>query len=113
MGVDAEDEEELAANEATFREANERIREVQAELELSRQRVPFLCECDDTSCREPILLGGEEYERVRSDGTCFVMVTGHSTTGEIVAESDGHAIVRKTGAAGMVAVERDPRVEAH
>jgi len=34
--MSAEEEEERAANEATFRETNERIREEQAELELSR-----------------------------------------------------------------------------
>ena len=84
---------------------------MQAELELSRQLVPFLCECDDTSCHEPILLGAEEYERVRSDGTCFVIVAGHSTLGEIVEEVAGHAIVRKTGLGGLVAAERDPREE--
>jgi hypothetical protein len=110
--VHADDEQQRAADEATFREANERIREVQAELELSRQRVPFICECDDTSCREPILLGAEEYERVRSDGTCFVIVAGHSTLGEIVEERDGHAVVRKTGLGGLVAAELDPREEA-
>jgi hypothetical protein len=107
--VNADDEQQRAADKATFHEANERIREVQAELELSRRLVPFLCECDDTSCREPILLGAEEYEHMRSDGTCFVIVAGHSTFGEIVEESEGHAIVRKTGVDGFVAAERDPR----
>ena len=86
----AEHEAERAADEAT-------LREVQAELELSRQRVPIVCECDDTSCHAPILLGDEEYELVRSDGTCFVIVTGHSTDGEILEESEGHTIVHKTG----------------
>src|SRR5438045_8583897 len=95
--VHADDEQQRAADEATFREANERIREVQAELELSRQLVPFLCECDDTSCHEPILLGAEEYERVRSDGNCFVIVDGPSTHGEIVTEAAGPASTRKRG----------------
>jgi uncharacterized protein YhaN len=44
-GVNAEDEQQRAADEATFRETNERIREVQAELEFTRRLVPFLCEC--------------------------------------------------------------------
>jgi hypothetical protein len=104
--VDTDEEQQRAADEATFREASERIREVQAELELSRQLVPFLCECDDTACREPIVLGAEEYERVRSDGASFVMLAGHSTDGEVVAEMDGHVIVRKTGQSDAVA---DPR----
>ena len=97
----AEDEAERAANEAT-------LREVQAELELSRQRVPIVCECDDTSCHAPILLGDEEYELVRSDGTCFVIVTGHSTDGEILEESEGHMIVHKTGLGAELSQELDP-----
>jgi hypothetical protein len=100
--VTAEDEAERAANEAT-------LREVQAELELSRQRVPIVCECDDTSCHAPILLGDEEYELVRSDGTCFVIVTGHSTDGEILEESEGHMIVHKTGLGAELSQELDPR----
>ena len=98
----AEHEAERAADEAT-------LREVQAELELSRQRVPIVCECDDTSCHAPILLGDEEYELVRSDGTCFVIVTGHSTDGEILEESEGHMIVHKTGLGAELSQELDPR----
>jgi len=100
--VTAEDEAERAANEAT-------LREVQAELELSRQLVPIVCECDDTSCHAPILLDDEEYELVRSDGTCFVIVTGHSTDGEILEESEGHMIVHKTGLGAELSQELDPR----
>ena len=98
----AEDEAERAANEAT-------LREVQAELELSRQRVPIVCECDDASCHAPILLGDEEYELVRSDGTCFVIVTGHSTDGEILEECEGHMIVHKTGLGAELLQELGPR----
>jgi hypothetical protein len=100
--VTAEDEAERAANEAT-------LREVQAELELSRQRIPIVCECDDTSCHAPILLGDEEYELVRSDGTCFVIVTGHSTDGEILEESEGYTIVHKTGFGAELSQELGPR----
>jgi hypothetical protein len=109
--VRADDEVERAANEAAFREANENIRNVQQELHPPVERVPFLCECDDPSCREPIRLTAEEYERVRTDGTCFVVVTGHSTSGEVISEVAGHSIVRKTGAGGVVAAETDPREE--
>lgn len=106
-----DEEVERAANEATFREANEQIRNAQQELHPPMDRVPFLCECDDPSCREPIRLTAEEYERVRNDGTCFVVVIGHSTSGEIVSESQGHAIVRKKREGGMFAAETDPREE--
>jgi hypothetical protein len=100
--VTAEDEAERAADEAT-------LREVQAELELSRQRVPITCECDDASCHAPILLGDEEYELVHSDGTCVVIVTGHSMDGEILEESEGHTIVHKTGLGAELSQELGPR----
>ena len=109
--VGAEEEVERVATEVMFREANEQIRNAQQELRPPVERVPFLCECDDPSCREPIRLSAEEYERVRTDGTCFVVVTGHSTTGEVVSASDGHSIVRKTGQGGVFAAETDPREE--
>jgi hypothetical protein len=109
--VTARDEEERAANEATFREANERIRRTQRELGLPGDRVPFLCECDDPQCRVPILLTEGEYERVRGDSTCFVVLAGHTGADAVVEELEGHAIVRKTGRGGVVAAERDPRKE--
>jgi hypothetical protein len=109
--VSPEDEVERAVNEATFREANERIRDARQRLDPPAERVPFLCECDEPSCREPIRLTAEEYERVRRDGTLFVVVRGHSTSGGIVSESGGCAIVGKTGRGGMVAAELDPREE--
>jgi hypothetical protein len=109
--VRAEDEAERAADEATVREANERIRAAQRELRPPAERLPFLCECEEPSCREPILLSTEEYELVRSDGTCFVVVSGHPTDGDVLSERDGHAVVRKSGRAGAVAAETDPRKE--
>lgn len=107
----AEDEEEHAANEAAFREANERIRQAQRELRPPTDRLPVLCECEEPSCHEPILLATDEYELVRGDGTYFVIVSGHATDGEAVSEHDGHTIVRKTGRGGAVAAETDPRKE--
>lgn len=110
--VRAEDEEESAATEATFREANERIQEARRELNPPAERVPFLCECEEPACHQPILLTDAEYEHVRSDGTIFVIVTGHPTDGETVSERAGYTIVRKTGRGGDLAAETDPRKEA-
>ena len=63
MTVD--DEEQPAANEATFREANERIRQAQRELDPPAERIPYLCECEEPSCHEPVQLSATEYELVR------------------------------------------------
>jgi hypothetical protein len=107
--VAAVDELKRAENEVTFRAANERIREAARTMQPPVERVPFLCECEEPDCHEPILLSAEEYELVRSDGTHFVIVPGHPTRGELVSEHDGHAIVEKTGLSGVIALDTDPR----
>ena len=102
-------EERRAENEAAFREANEHIREAERELRPPLERVPYLCECDDTACREPIRLARDEYEELRSDPTWFVIAAGHPSDGDTIHEGDGYRIVRKTGRAAEVAVELDGR----
>lgn len=104
-------EERKAENEAAFRDANERIREVQRELQPPLVRIPYLCECEDASCHETVRLASGDYERVRSHPTWFVIVPGHPTLGDVVDHGDGFRIVHKTGQAARVAVELDPRAE--
>ena len=58
--VTTRDEEEHAENEATFRDANERIREAERELDPPLDRVPYICECDDMGCREVVRLTAAE-----------------------------------------------------
>jgi len=45
---------------------------------------------------------GEEYEAVRAKPRHFVVVSGHvySDVEKVVRESDGYAVVEKTGVAG-------------
>jgi hypothetical protein len=105
------DEEKRAANEATFREANERIRAAERRLEPPLERVPYLCECDDVRCNELIRLAADEYERVREDGATFLIGPGHSSTGDVVARHDDYLVVRKSGDGGEVARALDPRKE--
>jgi hypothetical protein len=102
-------EEKRAANEAAFREANERIRAAERELEPPLERVPYLCECDEVRCHEPLQLTPEEYERVRDDGATFVIVPGHSSTGDVIEECDDYLVVRKQDRGGQVARALDPR----
>jgi hypothetical protein len=102
-------EERKAENEAAFREANEHISDAERELRPPLERVPYLCECDDASCRQPIRLARDEYELVRSDPTWFVIADGHPSDGDAVREADGYKVVRKTGVAAEIAVDLDPR----
>ena len=109
--VTAGNDEQRAENEAAFRDANERIRAAERELEPPLDRVPYLCECDDPACREPIQLTAAEYERLREDGTTFAIVAGHSSRGDVVEEHERYLVVRKEGAGGEVARALDPRRE--
>ena len=84
-------EEDHAADEAAFREANEQIRQARRELKRDAARVPFRCECEES--------------------THFVIVSGHPTDGDVVSERDGYAVVRKSGPGGDIAIETDPRKE--
>jgi hypothetical protein len=103
------EEEKRAVNEATFRDANERIRAAERELDPPIVRVPYLCECDDVGCHEPIRLTATEYERARADGTTFVIVPGHSSRGDVLEEHEQYFVVRKQGDGGEVARALDPR----
>lgn len=103
------DEKKRAENEATFREANERIRAAERALDPPLERVPYLCECDDVDCREPIRLTAPEYERVRDDGATFAIAPGHAGDGDVVEEHEQYLVVRKSDGGGEVARALDPR----
>lgn len=105
------DEEKRAANEAMFRAANERIRAAERKLRPPLERVPYLCECDDVRCQEPIRLTAGEYERVREDGATFLVAPGHSSDGNVVSQHDHYSVVRKHDRGGEVARSLDPRKE--
>jgi hypothetical protein len=110
--VSDEDDAKRAANEATFRAANEHIRAARDDLQPPIDRVPFICECDDVACRSLILLTRAEYEFARRESTTFLVLRGHSSQGEVVSEHESYAVMRKTGVEADVAAALDPRDEA-
>ena len=109
--VTSREEEKRAANEATFRDANERIRAAERELDPPLEGIPYLCECDDVQCYELMRLTAPEYERIRADGATFAIIRGHSSDGEVVEEHDHYVVVRKPDGGGDVARALDPRGE--
>jgi hypothetical protein len=106
------DDEQVARNDAIFREANERI-ERAANQFAGADPVPFICECAEPSCRDVIRLPLAEYERIREHATWFVVAPGHEASAgdaaEIVETKDGYHVVEKVGRAAEVAAELDPR----
>ncbi len=104
-------QQRVAKNEALFRQVNERIEEVNEELDESAES-DFLCECGDDDCTTPIRLTPAEYEEVRSNPTHFAIARGHEVIDveQVISETDRFAVVEKfTGEAERVAVETDPR----
>lgn len=102
--------ERRAANEVLFREVNERIRDVAAQVGALDSGPEFLCECADEGCTERIRLSPEEYEALRADPRRFVVLRGHETEVDLVVVDRGrYLIVEKIGEAGDIAEQQDPR----
>jgi hypothetical protein len=106
-------EERLAKNEIVFRDVNERIEDMavaQALLLRDERDLGFLCECSNVDCTLRLRLTLTDYEQARSDPAQFVVALGHELPEieEVVFIGDGYQVVRKQGAAAMIAEESDP-----
>jgi hypothetical protein len=103
-------EKRMAQNEALFREVNERIKATADGLGTDGT-FEYFCECANADCTFQVTLTHEEYERIRSDPTQFVVLPLHFTPEieTLTAESKGYWIVRKTGDAGEYVEKLDPR----
>ena len=107
-------EQRLGANEALFREVNERVAEV-AEQFLAGETpatVNFSCECGDRACTEQIAMSVAEYEAVRAKATQFAVVAGHEIPDieRVVARQPSYFVVEKQDPdAEEVARETNPR----
>jgi hypothetical protein len=108
-------EERLGANEALFREVNERVAEVAGhfvEADADQSRFDFSCECGSRDCVEQIALSLSEYETVRAVATRFVVIPGHELPDieRVVERHPRHLVVEKLDPdAEEVARETDPR----
>lgn len=102
-----------AANEAVFREVNERIEGLQRDFAATHdQQLLLVCECDRIECTERLSVSPEIYERVRGNAACFFVLLGHEdpSVEDVVDTGGDYLIVRKRpGEARDLAVETDPR----
>jgi hypothetical protein len=103
-------EERLAQNEAVFRMINEKIIGLATKL---GGDVPyeFICECATSGCFERLSLTVDQYERVRQDGSHFLLAPGHEDIEVelVIAVRKEYVVVEKDGVAGLVAHDEDPR----
>jgi hypothetical protein len=103
------DESRKAHNEALFRDANESVRAVQADLGMPEGRMPFICECDDPECRSVIRMTQAAYEDMRANARRFVIAPGHASLGDVVEPHPDYCVVEKAGLSAEIAEATDPR----
>ena len=100
-------DERLAKNEILFREINERLDEMSVPWS---KTTDYLCECSEMSCTKILELTNDEYERVRSQPTVFVVAHGHERAEieKVVERTDGFLLVEKVVAVDEI-ISEDPR----
>ncbi len=104
-------ESRKGANEAWFREVNERLEDRAAGQERRAEAFEVVCECAREECTERITVAFAVYERVRSSPTAFIVVPGHldPSCERLEASTDAYDVVEKFGEAGEVARIENPR----
>ena len=89
---------QAAANESSFRAANEELEAKADELGVSDGRTPYLCECEEERCTKVVQLTISEYEGVRSRPRQFLLAPGHESEDDrALIEHDRYTVVEKTG----------------
>ena len=102
----------IGLNEAIFREANERIEELNKTFATLTDKLVLVCECGYGDCTEKISMSVAEYEELRADAAHFAIVHGHEIPDveHVVQEREGYDVVRKDdGVARKIAQVTDPR----
>lgn len=94
-------DERIARNNATFRAANERIRESAKAYELTEGPLPFICERADETCTTVIQVPLEGYAEVREHARRFLVATERHVPvegeGRVVEETGAYVVFEKTG----------------
>ena len=98
----------LAANEAWFREINDRIEANALEHGSDSHLYEFICECSNIDCAERIRMTLSDYQQLRAHPTRFAIVPGHERPEiEVVVDRGGFWIVEKEGPASGFVARRD------
>jgi hypothetical protein len=87
----------IGANEAMFREVNERIEDLAETFGLRDRPLDLICECGDASCTQHITMRIGEYEALRKDPTLFTVYPGHEMPNveRVVEQRDAYDVIRK------------------
>ena len=114
MASEQEQRERRAAqNEALFRSANERLKELNDALDGYSPYGSWFCECFRRDCSEMIEMTVGEYEKVRAESDQFAVVADRShvdySLETVIARCDRYWIVKKLGTAASVSRDLDER----
>lgn len=119
--------ERIGRNDSIFRQANERINEAAAWLQVEEptlieeptqieEPMPFLCECADMTCHEIVFMSLGEYSKIRRDPRHFLNVPGHQASSQgwarVIGKHDAYFVVQKIGPAGDVAEQLEGSPDA-
>ena len=107
-----ERERRIGANEAIFREVNERVEEINRTFSTLTESMEIMCECGSVRCAQMISIPAADYQRMRSDSALFAVVPGHAIPDveDVVERHEGFEVVRKhPGEPQRVAEATDPR----
>ena len=87
----------IGANEAMFREVNERIEDLAETFGLGDRPLDLICECGKASCSQQIRMTSGEYEALRKDPTLFAVYPGHEVgdVEDVIDRRDGYDVIRK------------------
>jgi hypothetical protein len=107
--VEPERQRRLALNEVRLRDLNEQQRIAREEFRADAAAPPttfeIVCECVRLDCEQMLVVDRDDYLRVRSDATTFMVAPGHQDgrVEDVVDRLDGYLVVRKTGEGSEVA----------
>jgi hypothetical protein len=109
----SENQRRKAANEAVFRDVNERIESLQRGFAaVERLPLQIVCECDRLDCADQLSVDLDVYERTRSDSSLFLVRRGHEdgSVEDVVDTGSDYIVVRKRpGDPEQIAELTDPR----
>jgi hypothetical protein len=94
-------------NEALFREVNERIDQLQADLG-SVNTFAIVCECGSAACTERFSITHDEYRALRENVRRFAVVPGHERPDveRTVERRTAYFVVEKTDPDAVEAAEQ-------
>jgi hypothetical protein len=102
-----------ARTQSLFRNVNERVQDVNEAFSIAIPHGDWVCECAKESCSERISLSMEEYEAIRSSPIRFAIAPSaehfFSELEVVVEKNERFWVVEKTGTAGALAANADPR----